>query len=60
MTQKNWKYIAITLLIVVGLQLFSQQQLITAGSNKLAPAEEENNTTVIRSPVVPPSLSFAG
>lgn len=60
MTQKNWKYIAITLLIVVGLQLFSQQQLITAGSNKLASAEEENNTTVIRSPVVPATLSFAG
>ncbi|NEM97139.1 lytic transglycosylase domain-containing protein [Pontibacter burrus] len=59
MTQKNWKYIAITLLIVVGLQLFSQQQLITAGSIKLASAEE-NNTTVIRSPVVPATLSFAG
>jgi membrane-bound lytic murein transglycosylase D len=60
MVQQKWKYIAITLIIVVGLQLFSQQQLITAGSNKLASAEEVNNTTVIRSPIVPTTLSFAG
>ncbi|MER2997920.1 lytic transglycosylase domain-containing protein [Pontibacter populi] len=60
MAQQKWKYIAITLIIVVGLQLFSQQQLITAGNNKLASAGEENNTTVIRSPVVPATLSFAG
>ncbi|WP_162427224.1 lytic transglycosylase domain-containing protein [Pontibacter pudoricolor] len=60
MAQRNWKYIAITLIIVVGLQLFSQQQLITAGSNKFASAEEENNATVIKSPVAPTTLSFAG
>ncbi|MEJ8755950.1 lytic transglycosylase domain-containing protein [Pontibacter sp. H259] len=60
MAHKNWKYVAVTLLIVVGIQLFSQQQLITAGSNGLALSRDVNNTTVIRSPAVPTTLSFAG
>ncbi|NDK55281.1 lytic transglycosylase domain-containing protein [Pontibacter fetidus] len=59
MAQQNWKYIAITLVIVVGLQLFSHQQLIKAGSNGLS-AGDESNTSVIRSPGVPVALSFAG
>ncbi|MBC5772570.1 transglycosylase SLT domain-containing protein [Pontibacter sp. KCTC 32443] len=59
MAQQNWKYIAITLLLVVGLQLFSQQQVITAG-NQHELAEDERNTDAIRPTVVPSSLSFAG
>jgi len=56
MAQQNWKYIAIALLVVVGLQLFNQQQVITASNI----TEDENNTTVIRPTAVPSSLSFAG
>lgn len=59
MAQRNWKYIAITLIIVVGLQLLSQQQIMTAGSKGIASAANVN-TTVIRSPALPTALSFAG
>ena len=60
MAQRNWKYIAITLLVVVGLQLFSQQQLITAGNNGVSSADVNSNAAVFRSPAVPAALTFAG
>ncbi len=61
MTQRNWKYIAITLILVVGLQLFSRQQIMTAGGKDNASVADINsNAAVFRSPAVPNTLTFAG
>ncbi|MFD2245317.1 lytic transglycosylase domain-containing protein [Pontibacter ruber] len=61
MEQQKWKYTALALLVVVALQLFSQQRNITAGS---ASATSGTNVNAIKptfsSPPVPPALSFAG
>ena len=60
MAQQKWKYIALTLLVVVAIQLFSQQQSMTAGSAAAAAGANVNLRPVFSSPPVPAALSFAG
>jgi membrane-bound lytic murein transglycosylase D len=61
MVDQKWKFIALVLLVMVGLQLCSQQQKMTAASREVNVERDATiNTSVIRSPELPASLSFAG
>lgn len=58
MAQQVWKYVWVTLIIVIALQLCSQQQ---AGHAEEAAVEDKKEDRLVLSPPpLPPSLSFAG
>ncbi|OKL39699.1 lytic transglycosylase domain-containing protein [Pontibacter flavimaris] len=61
MAQQIWKYIWVTVILVVALQLCSQQQIMTAGGIA-ATSETRANALkpVFSPPAVPDALSFAG
>ncbi|MCX2741716.1 lytic transglycosylase domain-containing protein [Pontibacter anaerobius] len=61
MAQQIWKYLGITLLIVLAVQLCSQQQIMTAGGMTAASETNVNALKPVFSPpAVPEALSFAG
>ncbi|WP_299758004.1 lytic transglycosylase domain-containing protein [uncultured Pontibacter sp.] len=61
MAQQFWKYIWVTLIFVLALQLCSQKQMMTSGD--MSDASDENANAlkpVFSPPAVPEVLSFAG
>ncbi|TPE44246.1 lytic transglycosylase domain-containing protein [Pontibacter mangrovi] len=61
MAQQIWKYLGIMLVIVLAVQLCSQQQIMTAGGMTTASDTKLNALKpVFSAPAVPEALSFAG
>ncbi|WP_299823929.1 lytic transglycosylase domain-containing protein [uncultured Pontibacter sp.] len=60
MLQQFWKYVWVTLIILVALQLCSQQQIMPAGDVDVAAENDSALKPVFSPPAVPSSLSFAG
>lgn len=61
MTQQIWKYVWVTLIIVLAVQMCSQQQIMTAGGIAAASDTKANALKpVFTSPPVPAAMNFAG